>query len=403
MSIRDLTPQDAEGEIMTIEFKCPACSESIEAPDNSAGKRAKCPRCSEPLIIPEKSIAPPNPRGERKTRRGRPDGEPEPESRSRSGRKGRPDEYDDVPDPEPRSKSGRRRRPDEYGDYDDNEDDFDDPTRRRRSTKKYSEKGGPNMILVGGGIVVVLAIAAVLIFTMRDKFGKGNPENSSSPTVSSENRFLTNTPTPTQKIDLDNFLNALERVSRATSLVMESTTSKYANDIFSGGKHSIQALIEKGISNDDADVMRIADRFLAALTNQKSQIDLLYSDEADKVAEGRKFWTDWWESNKGASLADIIRPGLDPNNNDRGTLAIALGEFQDVDTVVFLFDFLGEQDMNLRTKAFSSVKRLLKNEKFNYSPDSNLEVLTTAIKEYRDWWDSVKANYDFKNPEKFLP
>jgi hypothetical protein len=42
---------------MPIQFTCPACQASINAPDAAAGKRAPCPRCKVPIVIPRKGAS----------------------------------------------------------------------------------------------------------------------------------------------------------------------------------------------------------------------------------------------------------------------------------------------------------------------------------------------------------
>jgi len=36
-----------------IEFSCPACDETLEAPDEMAGETVECPNCEQPMVIPQ--------------------------------------------------------------------------------------------------------------------------------------------------------------------------------------------------------------------------------------------------------------------------------------------------------------------------------------------------------------
>ncbi len=365
---------------MTIEFECPNCGEHIEAPDKTGGKKAKCPRCSEPVVIPAQSESRPvahrDSRPER-GRRSRPD-EPAAESRSRSGSRRRPDDYDD----EPRPSSRRSRRADR--------DDDDVPT-----------SSGYGALLAGAGVVLVIALVIVAIMVM--KKDSGTTDETPQPGTTQEAGQNQPTPTPAPKIDVAKFKDGLRRVGNATPMVLEVTIAKYASEVFGGGKASLELLVTEGIGSDNDDVRRIADKFLAAITNEKSQIDLLYAEDQASVDAGKQFWRDWWNSNKTKSLADIVLPALDKSNTDRSTLAVALGEFRDIDTVPYLFTLMEDTDLNIRSKAFTAMKKLLKNEKLGYSPESGFELIGSSVKEYRDWWDSVKGRYNFDHPENYLP
>jgi DNA-directed RNA polymerase subunit RPC12/RpoP len=373
---------------MPIEFDCPSCGAEIEAPDSSAGRRGECPECGAKIDIPKTSQL----RSTRKSAR------PE----RKSGREGRPRPDEDVEVPRSRVESGRppSKRYSAIEHYDDDSgDDYYEPEERRSRGHTRVKVGKPNYMVLGGIGIAVTALVIVLVVLMQDK--GGNPQPTESASVSAQSTPPpTNTPPP---IDLDAFMDALLNVAQSNALAVEAVIEGASEDLFSGGKLSIQFLISQGIASPSDAVRYRADMFASALTGAESQQDLLYSDNPEDISTGQKAWNDWWEANKGRSLYELLQGGLGGNSTGRFYLALALGVMKDKEAVPLLFNLLEDKETSVRTKAFRSVKKLLKNEAFNYNPESGLGMIAETVKRYRDWWDSVKDSYDFSTPEKHLP
>ncbi len=210
-------------------------------------------------------------------------------------------------------------------------------------------------------------------------------------------------PTPLP-VNREDFYAALERVATTSAITVESVIEDLSEDLFGGGKYCIELLVTDGITSDDDGVRYRADMFLVALTGAPSQEDLLYSDDPAQVKDGQRVWNTWWNENKDRQLFEILDGGLRNSAGiSRGYLAMALGSIRDKDCVPLLFNLLEDKETSVRVKAFSSVKRLLANEAFGYSPDSGLGVLADSVKQYRDWWAGVRDSFDFSRPEASLP
>ncbi len=361
---------------MTIEFECPHCGLVIEAPDRTAGRKASCPGCGAPVTVPAASAAP------RRSAR------PPRTARRSSRRRRRPDEYDSEPGGRP---SRRRRRPDSYDDLPPGAED-----------EGFADEG-PNYLLIGGAAGAVLLLIIILLLIMRTSGTSSSPVSGTQGPAAAVSLSPSPTPTPTPAVDTAALMAALSSIASTPLSVRDALIRRKAAVLFGAGKASIGALVENGVGSDNPDIRYVADYLLAALTGRKSKEDLLYEEDETKVEEGRAWWRDWWNDVKDSPLEDIVRPGVDPGNTKRAVLALALGFFRDRGTVPFLFDLMEDPDTEVRAAAYESVVRLLKNDRFGYDPSASLPIITETVKKYREWWDSVKAAYDFSRPEDFLP
>jgi len=388
---------------VAIEFKCPGCGLTVEAPDSAGGKKSKCPGCGAAVTIPaalppaedeyvdvEKQNRPPV-RSHRRS--SRPD-EPEPQGKPRPSGSARQARRPDEDSAKPRSgRSPAARRPDEE----------DSKPRHKKRDKGAST--GPNYMLFGGIAVVFVALVAVLIILMRGE--NSTPGTTPSPgSVSASGgpaASLSPTPTPVVVDDSD-VIKALKTIAETNALARDSAIARNGARIFKGGKQAVRVLIESGVGSDESSIRWTANFFLCALTGEEGKQDLLYSTEEKDIEKGRTYWKDWWEQNKTKSFADIVRPALassKPSRN-RELTAVALGYVREKEIVPLIFDMMSDPETTVRSFAYESMLRLLKNDRIAYNSGDSLANIAVSVKALRDWWDGVKDKYDFANPEKSL-
>ncbi|MDZ7816917.1 MAG: hypothetical protein U5N86_13300 [Planctomycetota bacterium] len=379
---------------MPILFKCPECGSPIEAPENAAGKRGSCPDCGASVTIPHESALDSTREAARPQRRQ--------SSRSRTPRRRRPDDGppagrkrhrpdgDDSPRRRPRPDGDRpsrsARRPDSPP---------PDRPRPGRSTRSADDSGGPNVILLGGIGVGVLALVVVLIVLMQ---GSDPSENGGTASLSQEPVSATPTPTPTPtmpSLDPADFENAMYTIARSPALARERAIESQAKKIFAGGKTSIRYLVEYGVLSGDASVRALGDKFLSAVTGAPSQMDLLFSDNSDNIKRGKDAWENWWESNKDKTLYEILSGGLAGTNNQKATLAMALGYMKHKSIVPLIFTLMEDGSMSVRSKAYESCKKLLKKTDIDYNPSAGPDLIAEGVKAYRDWWTGAKGSFSF--------